>query len=214
MATYAGRPVGGRIGPCEAQKVGPVSLGSVLLFVEVAAGQSPELTSRYTEVVATILITLDGLRWQEVFGGVDETLMDKDLGGVKDLPELKRRFQRESTTESRNALMPFFWTTLARDGVIFGDPEHESKAIVTNGLNFSYPGYSEILCGFVDPKVDSNAKKNNENVTVLEWLSQKPGFEDRIAAFCSWDVFPSSSTKLAAAFRSMPAGNRWLAILN
>ena len=137
-----------------------------------------------------ILITVDGLRWQEVFGGVDVTLMDKDAGGVKDLPALKERFQRETARKSREALMPFFWTTLAPQGIVFGDPEQDSKAVVTNGLNFSYPGYSEILCGFADPLIDSNAKKDNGNVTVLEWLKQKPGFENSVAAFCSWDVFP------------------------
>jgi hypothetical protein len=137
-----------------------------------------------------ILVTLDGLRWQEVFGGVDETLMDKESGGVKDLPSLKQRFQRENAQESRQALMPFFWSTLAQQGTVFGDPDHQSKAVVTNGLNFSYPGYSEILCGFADPRIDSNAKKDNQNVTVLEWLKQKPGFDNSVAAFCSWDVFP------------------------
>jgi len=166
-----------------------------LLFLgEIAVGQtpSPPQTTPSSQLKSrnVILITLDGLRWQEVFGGVDETLMDKDLGGVKDLPQLKQRFQRAMAVESRETLMPFFWKTLATQGVVFGDPDHESKAVVTNGLNFSYPGYSEILCGFTDPKVDSNAKKNNENVTVLEWLSLKPGFENSVAAFCSWDVFP------------------------
>ena len=62
--------------------------------------------------------------------------------------------------------------------------------MVTNGRNFSYPGYSEILTGIVDPKIDSNAKKNNANVTVLEWLNQQTGFENSVAAFASWDVFP------------------------
>ena len=62
--------------------------------------------------------------------------------------------------------------------------------MVTNGYNFSYPGYSEILCGFADPGIDSNAKKNNTNITVLEWLTQKPGFEKSAVAFGSWDVFP------------------------
>lgn len=137
-----------------------------------------------------ILITMDGLRWQEVFGGIDTALMDKDVGGVKDLDSLKQRFQRETAAESRQALMPFFWGTLAQQGIVFGDPDHQSTAVVTNGLNFSYPGYSEILCGFADPRIDSNAKKDNSNVTVLEWLKQKPGFEDSVAAFCSWDVFP------------------------
>ncbi|MEJ7590691.1 MAG: alkaline phosphatase family protein [Planctomycetaceae bacterium] len=137
-----------------------------------------------------MLITVDGLRWQEVFGGVDVTLMDKEAGGVKDLPSLTKRFQRETARESREALMPFFWSTLAQQGIVFGDPEHESKAVVTNGRNFSYPGYSEILCGSADPLIDSNAKKDNLNVTVLEWMKQKSGFETSVAAFCSWDVFP------------------------
>ena len=78
----------------------------------------------------------------------------------------------------------------AKDGVVIGNPDHDSRAMVTNGLNFSYPGYSEILCGYADPTIDSNAKKNNENVTVLEWIHSKPGFQSSVAAFCSWDVFP------------------------
>lgn len=137
-----------------------------------------------------LLITLDGLRWQEVFGGVDLSLMNKESGGVRDLNSLQTRFVRPTAKESREALMPFFWNTLATQGVIFGDPDHKSRAEVSNGLNFSYPGYSEILCGFADPAIDSNAKKNNPNVTVLEWLHQKPEFQDSVAAFTSWDVFP------------------------
>lgn len=54
----------------------------------------------------------------------------------------------------------------------------------------SYPGYNEILCGFGDEAIDSNAKRPNPNVTVLEWLNQKPSYQGRVAAFGSWDVFP------------------------
>ncbi len=137
-----------------------------------------------------LLITVDGLRWQEVFGGAEATLIDKEAGGVKDVNAVKERFHRETPHESRETLMPFFWRTIATQGVVFGDPEYESKAVVTNGLNFSYPGYSEILCGFADPAITSNAKTNNANQTVLEWMHHKPGFEKSVAAFCSWDVFP------------------------
>jgi hypothetical protein len=38
---------------------------------------------------------------------------------------------------------------------------------VTNGKKFSYPGYNEILTGSGDPRIDSNDKKPNRNVTVL-----------------------------------------------
>jgi len=165
----------------------------VSLWMSVAGVQAQSEKAAIEPSLRTrnvILITVDGLRWQEVFGGVDVTLMDKEAGGVKDLPALTERFQRETARERREALMPFFWRTVAQQGLVFGDPEYESKAVVTNGLNFSYPGYSEILCGYADPHIDSNAKKDNVNVTVLEWLKQKPGFENSVAAFCSWDVFP------------------------
>ena len=38
--------------------------------------------------------------------------------------------------------------------------------------------------------LDSNDKKLNPNVTVLEFLNRRPGFKDRVAAVTSWDVFP------------------------
>ena len=41
-----------------------------------------------------VLITTDGLRWQEVFGGAEESLMTKEAGGVSDPAELRRAFWR------------------------------------------------------------------------------------------------------------------------
>ncbi|MFO0975222.1 MAG: alkaline phosphatase family protein [Planctomycetaceae bacterium] len=162
---------------------------AAVLRCSAVSGQDQALNAqRATHNV--LLVTVDGLRWQEVFGGSDETLLDKDAGGIKDLDATRQRFHRDAAEERREVLMPFFWKVLARDGVVYGNPEHESKAIVTNGLNFSYPGYSEILCGYADSTIDSNAKKDNRNTTVLEWVQQKPGFENSVAAFCSWDVFP------------------------
>jgi arylsulfatase A-like enzyme len=38
--------------------------------------------------------------------------------------------------------------------------------------------------------VDSNSKKYNQNITVLEWLHQQEAYKWKVAAFCSWDVFP------------------------
>lgn len=84
--------------------------------------------------------------------------------------------------------MPFFWTVVARQGQVFGDPAAGSVARVTNDLRFSYPGYNEMLAGFADPRIDSNDKVPNPNVTVLEWLNRRPGFEGRVAAFASWEL--------------------------
>ncbi|MSQ93542.1 MAG: AP protein [Gemmataceae bacterium] len=137
-----------------------------------------------------IVVTLDGFRFQEFFGGADDMLLNKQFGGVKDLDGLKKRFWREKPEERREALLPFFWKTIAKDGQIFGDRARKATTRLTNGLKFSYPGYSEIFCGFADPGITSNAKKSNANLSVLEFLHEKPAYKNRVAAFCTWDVFP------------------------
>jgi hypothetical protein len=132
----------------------------------------------------------DGLRWQEVFCGADESLLTKDRGGVADPARVRKEFWRETAEERRAALMPFTWGVIVKDGQLYGNRRKQSTGRVTNGLNFSSPGYSELLCGFVDPMITSNGKRNNPNVTVLEWLHAKKDFRGRVGAFTSWDVFP------------------------
>lgn len=136
-----------------------------------------------------VLITLDGLRCEEVFGGADERLMIPELG--VDSPEkLKAKYAGESPEQRRRRLLPFLWKTIDEQGWIAGDFSNDSQVTVTNGRYFSYPGYNEILTGSADPKINSNAKKYNRNTTVLEWLNNQTEFKDQVAAFCSWDVFP------------------------
>jgi len=137
-----------------------------------------------------IFVMTDGVRWQEVFGGADAALLDKENGGVEDAEALRREFWRDSAQERRAALMPFLWTTIAKNGQIYGNRDLGAEVYVTNGMNFSYPGYNETLSGFVDPRIDSNDKKLNQNVTVLEWLHAKPAYTGKIAAFAAWDAFP------------------------
>jgi hypothetical protein len=136
-----------------------------------------------------VFITIDGLRWQEFFGGADREYFKRDRNGSAGEPE--RRFWRPSPAERRSTLMPFVWSTIAKDGQIFGDADAGSISRVTNGLWFSYPGYNEMFAGVADKRIDSNDKVPNPNVTVLEWLNSRPGFRGRVAAFGAWDVLPS-----------------------
>lgn len=137
-----------------------------------------------------IYVMTDGLRWQEVFTGADPGIMNLEHGKVKDVEALKKTYWRDSVDDRRAALMPFLWSAVAKQGQIYGNLTKGSDAHVTNTLNFSYPGYSETLCGFADPRVKSNEKIENPSQTVLEWLNGKPAFHDRIAAFAAWDVMP------------------------
>jgi Metalloenzyme superfamily len=163
----------------------------LLMFIAALADAghaTADEPARCTENV--IIVTLDGFRWQELFTGADETLLDGKFGGARDPKALKERFWRPTPIERREALMPFFWGTIAREGQVFGDPARNAAAKLTNGLKFSYPGYSEMFCGFADERIDSNDKRNNPNLSVLEFLNAREAHKGRVAAFCTWDVFP------------------------
>ena len=170
-----------------------------LLFFAAACAQTDEgVDVREPAVLATeaslpvenvVLITLDGLRWEEVFTGADAWLLENPKY-TSDVDAVRDRFWRESPEERREALMPFFWSTIASQGRIHGNRALGSNVNVTNTRVFSYPGYNEILTGFVDEAIDSNDKVPNANETLLEWVNKQPGFEGKVTAFGSWDVFP------------------------
>ncbi|HRI88328.1 MAG TPA: sulfatase-like hydrolase/transferase [Candidatus Hydrogenedentes bacterium] len=166
-----------------------ISLCLTLAALLIACA-TPAQAADKSPVENVLIITYDGLRWQEVFGGVEELFLAPALKVTKNIAGMRRKYFAETPEERREKLMPFFWGTIAKEGQIFGHAESNSLSRVTNGKNFSYPGYSEILVGAPDDRIDSNAKTNNPNVTVLEWLNNKPAYKGKVAAFTSWDVFP------------------------
>jgi hypothetical protein len=159
------------------------------LLAWLAATATP-LAAQRLRAENVIVVTLDGLRWQELFGGAEADLMNTTNGGVRDSAALAARFWRETAEARRKALLPFLWATIAADGQLFGDSARGSFARVTNGLRFSYPGYNELLTGAADPRIASNDTVPNPNVTVLEWLNGLPRFRGKVAAYGSWHVLP------------------------
>jgi len=158
------------------------------------------------------LIVTDGFRWQEVFTGAEEALIDKTNGGVRDLEAVRKKFWRATPEARRQALLPFVWSEIALRGQIYGNQLQGSVARVTNDKRFSYPGYNEMLTGHADARIDSNKKIPNPNITVFEWLQGRPGFEKRVAALATWDVFPSifncgrSGIPIWPSWSTSPAG--------
>lgn len=143
-----------------------------------------------TDNTKVILITLDGMRWQELFSGAD-TLLVTNEAFVNDTTALKEAFWRESATERRELLFPFLWKEVATMGQLHGNRNLDSKMDLTNALWFSYPGYSEILTGYADDmRITSNDKLPNPNTTVLELANKDIRYKGKVAAFGSWDVFP------------------------
>jgi len=162
----------------------------VLLFGPVLSCVNAQQPAQPLQTKNVFLIISDGLRWQEVFTGAERDLLFTDHGGNwahKDY--LEKNFWRETPEERRKVLFPFLWTVVAQQGQIFGNQNIGSIARVTNGLDFSYPGYNEMLTGVPDPRINSNEFGPNPNITVFEWLNNQPEFHDKTAAFATWEVF-------------------------
>jgi hypothetical protein len=166
------------------------SIGLAVVLTLAGSALLPPANAAALKTQNVFLIISDGFRWQEVFSGAEADLMTKDSGGVKDTNTLRSAFWRPTAQERREALLPFFWTEIARRGQLFGNQTKVSVVTVTNGRKFSYPGYNEILTGAPDPRIDSNDKNPNANVTVFEWLNGRPGLRNQVAVFGTWNVFP------------------------
>jgi hypothetical protein len=147
-----------------------------------------------------IIVTTDGLRWQEVFEGMDSSIANNASFHRGDSSEIFEKFWAAATAERRGKLMPFFWSTLERNGQLYGNRNFDNKVDIANPYWFSYPGYNEILTGYPDQKINTNKYMNNPNTTILDFLQQQPSFHNRIAAFTSWIAFNRILNKPRAGF--------------
>lgn len=143
-----------------------------------------------TQAKNLVIVTIDGLRWQELFTGADLSLLNNDTF-VRDSEHLKQMFWDNDEKRRRQLLMPFFWQTIAKQGVVIGNRNIGSFMAVSNNWHFSYPGYSEIFTGVADNSLNSNAKVPNPQTSFIEWLNPQSGFDHKLAVFGSWDVFPA-----------------------
>jgi hypothetical protein len=152
-----------------------------------------------TQAEYLFVISTDGLRWQEVFEGADSSLIACQSDKKKS--EYLVKYHNTNPEKRRKLLMPFFWNTFAQKGQIFGNRNFDNNVTVTNRTQISYPGYAEIFCGFADDQhIHLNAKKQNPNITVLEWLNKQRGYRNKVAAFGSWELFPYIFNEKRAKF--------------
>jgi len=167
---------------------------ALLLFAALATfafaqrGQNPS-----TSGDNIILVTLDGARTEEVFGGLDLEIFRSTLKAdakAEDHP-VYRRYWAGSREERRRKLMPFFWTLVTDQGSIAGDRQLDSIVKLGNRHWFSYPGYAEILLGEPhDDRIKSNDPIRNPYPTLLETIRARLNLpREKVAVFASWSVF-------------------------
>lgn len=166
-----------------------------------------------------VIFTLDGMRWQEVFGGLD-TAIAGDKQSTRDKGELYKRYYSPDEQERRKKLFPFFWTTIAGSGQLYGNRKLGNLVNVANRYKFSYPGYNEIFTGYPDTAINSNDKIPNRNTNVLEFINRQKGFAGKLAVFTTWDVFPyilntqRSGLYINAGVDSLHFANKGLEVLD
>jgi hypothetical protein len=149
-----------------------------------------------------ILVTLDGVRIQELFTGMSAEIAASDTdSGAEDIAVTRTRYWRESAQERREALMPFFWKTLVPAGMVLGNQALGSKVTVRNPMWFSYPGYSEILTGEPQADVLSNDLVRYQHETVLDYIHRTLGLKStEVAQIGSWDGFKIAASQADGTF--------------
>ncbi len=150
-----------------------LSMLPLLLFAK--GGKDPRL----------IIITIDGLRWQEVFCGADGNLLFDD-DQVADTAQARQTYWRSTPEERREVLMPFTWSTIVQKGLLIGNRLKNSKMQVANWTKISYPGYCEMMTGMVDDAIVDNAPVNNPHRNVLEAANEDPRYKGSVVMYGSW----------------------------
>ena len=150
-----------------------------------------------------VLVTLDGVRVQEIFGGMDDTIASagETDSGIYEIDVTRKRYWRETAQQRREALTPFFWKQLVPAGMVLGNQALGSTVKVRNSQWFSYPGYSEILTGQPQPEVVSNDFVRYPHDTVLDFVHRelKLRYTD-VAQIGSWDGFKMAASRTDGTF--------------
>jgi hypothetical protein len=168
-----------------------VTLPILLLSALIPAAVAAELRTE-----SVVLVTLDGVRIQEIFGGMDEVIAAHAAEDENsDIGLARERYWRETTVERRKALLPFFWGTLVPQGVVLGNPARDNRMLVRNAIKWSSPGYSEIMTGAPQVEIVDNTLVRHPHRTIAEFVLTKLHLDrTQVAQFGSWDGF-----KMAAA---------------
>ncbi|MEO7274757.1 MAG: hypothetical protein ABI211_22445 [Vicinamibacterales bacterium] len=178
-----------------------VVLALGLLTVTAAVGgQAPAVRDTGDNV---ILVTLDGARTEEMFGGLDRDILASTLKADQPIEKNPTFIRYNATTreERRQKLMPFLWQLMANAGSIAGDHTVGSTVQLRNRLWFSYPGYAEILLGEPhDDTLKSNDPIRNPYPTVLERIREALTLpREKVATFASWSVIDAIAEHVEGA---------------
>jgi hypothetical protein len=185
-----------------------LALGSSLLTGAVCAAAQPlsavsALSVSSPDAVAVdtsrtkqvILVTLDGVRWQDIFLGVDPTLAS-------------RHHLPDSALVDARTLLPNLYRLMVDGGVGIGAPGR-GPGVVSTFSALSLPGYLELLSGRRDNPCRSNRCPPTSTPTILDQVRALKGLgKDDVAALASWETIENAATSRPMTF-TMSVGRHY-----
>lgn len=156
------------------KKLAAFLIGALSIFCVSNCGVQVEIASTHEyhkKSPKIVLLTIDGVRWQEIFNGTDHELYKK----------------RQLTSRE---LVPNMYHYFIDEGSSYGK---ESPVIASGTAHISLPGYLEMMRG--RPTLDclTNLCDPELNTTLLD-------FFEEVAVFSSWDTVRKSTTSLPDRF--------------
>jgi Metalloenzyme superfamily len=128
-------------------------------------------TSNERTESAVVLLVLDGVRWQEVFGGPDRAA--------------HQRIANSLGWPTARALMPNLHRLLDAQGVAIGAPGHGAEMVTGGPQRISLPSYRDIFTGKPDPGCQTNSCTRPLGRTVADDVFDSSGALD-VAVIASW----------------------------
>jgi hypothetical protein len=128
-----------------------------------------------------VLVTIDGVRWQDVFGGVDPA-----MARWSSLPDAE--------VVDAERLLPNLYA-LARRGVVSGAPGH-GRPMMASGPNYvSLPGYLEIFTGSREVGCRTNRCGPTGRRTIVDRARDSLGTKDTdVAVIASWETIANAAS--------------------
>ena len=135
---------------------------------------------------AVVLVVLDGVRWQEVFGGADRAVARQH--GVN-----------PGTWPNARALMPNLQRMIEVEGMALGAPGHGPEITTGGTQRISLPSYREIFTGRSDPLCQSNECAQPLGRTVAYDVYDVGGPGD-VAVIASWSNIARAASADSSRF--------------
>jgi hypothetical protein len=162
---------------------------SIFFFVAVIAMGISASQAQQRKTENLLIIGWDGVRWQEIYTGVDSAIMN-DRSFTKRGAAMRKQFWDNDAGIRRKKLLPFFWEVLSQQGQLYGNRNLGSRVDVSNRYHVTLPGFTETLIGFADSTVNGISPSVPEkNTNVLEFVNNQPAYKGKVAVFATSKLY-------------------------